>query len=400
MRAFATSGVVEMFKPSFIILAVLLGLGTCYAQAVERQTQVWQGKIGSAPIVMELTIDSSGEVEGRYFYRKYKFNIFLEGEKTEQGDLRLTEKKEGRERGPVHAHITLTPQGQGWQGEWREEGEDTKTLPVTLLPLDTALLVPAKTKVSRVMEQDLSPYDVVRLTEMSLRAGEKQEFMGYTLLWMEEPVTKLKMFQVRDGFPDETLLRINAALKAQLWKEVESYFGCSQQSPVFHFEQIVTPRFLNQRLLSASIATDLYCGGAHPSNLVDPLNLDIESGKVLVLEDLLWLTTGKPYLSRDASGRRKNHEYETKILGQWLAKTMTRFYAKEIKADAEERGEDCDYSNDDMGKWSSSSWYLTEKGIYFHPSYPHVIRYCAYPEWSIVPWNIINQHPGRLKNLP
>jgi len=383
-----------MFKSSFL-LAVLIGLGALCARAEEPQTHVLQGKIGSAPIVMEFTIDPSNRAFGRYFYRKYKSDIVLDGEKTEQGDLRLIERELWR--GPARAHITLTPQRKGWQGEWRGEGEDAKTLPVTLLPLDTATLATAKAEASRLW--GVSPYSVVRISEMSLQAGEKQEFMGYTLEWIEEPVTKLRMFQVRDGFSDETLLRINVVLEARLWKDVAFYFDCSKR-PEFYFEHFVTPHFLNQRLFSASIDTDVFCGGAHPNAWDDPLNLDIESGKVLVLEDLLWLTTGKPYLSRDASGRRKNHEYETKILGPWLAKTMTRFYSKEIKADAEERGDDCGYSNDDQLKWSFSSWYLTEKGIYFHPSYPHVIRYCAYPEWSTVPWNIINQHPGRLKNLP
>ncbi|MDR1848994.1 MAG: hypothetical protein LBQ75_03040, partial [Zoogloeaceae bacterium] len=250
-------------------MAVLIGLGAAYAQAGRAEVQVLQGKIGSAPIVMQLGIskDSYGRIAagGRYFYRKYKTDIPLSGYGTEQGDLHLIEwawkvdddfgDDSDVPDGAVRARITLTPKGKGWRGTWQEK-DTSKTLPVTLEPLNPAELVGARFKVSEYT----SAYDIVRLTGMSLQAGEKETFMGYTLEWMEEPITKLDMFRVRDGFSDEALKRINAALEATQFESIKWYFDC-QGNGGFNFEQSVTPLFLNKRLLSVSIFTDWFCGG-------------------------------------------------------------------------------------------------------------------------------------------
>ena len=68
-----------MFKPSLISTG-LVGLLALSARA---EPEVWQGKVGSAAIVMELDISSTSDsVKGRYFYRKYSEDIALEGKKT------------------------------------------------------------------------------------------------------------------------------------------------------------------------------------------------------------------------------------------------------------------------------------------------------------------------------
>jgi len=207
------------------------------------------------------------------------------------------------------------------------------------------------------------------------------------------------MFQVRDGFSDETLLRINAALEAQFWKRIAWYPNCAAEGLDYH--QTVMPRFLNARLLSVSIWTEEHCYGMFPTSGDTPLNLDIESGKELLLEDLLWLGEGEPHLPRDAKGNRIIDDreflfhYEARILEPWLIKTLARFYP-EVKEE-----DDCDLSDYSLpDSWKHPVWYLTGKGIYFSPNYPRVLAVCNYPKWSTVPWDIINQHPGRLKNLP
>ena len=370
-----------------LILAGLVGLTTFCAKA---EPQAWQGQVGSAPIVMELDISpTSDDVNGRYFYRKYNADIPLIGKKAEDGKLHLAERSWRDEDKLEFNHIVLSPAGKGWQGKW--QGPEA-TLPVTLKPLDASMLATVKIKDSSWVSL---PYDLAKRAGMRLKAGEKQNFMGYALEWMEEPATKTKMFRVRDGFSGKTLNRINAMLEERQWQEIYLYFGCSMgNKDSFDFDQTVTPRFLNTRLLSVSIFTSYYCGGAHPDFSDNPLNLNIESGKRLELEDLLWLKSGEPQLSRNADGRRKDFEYENKVLAPWLAKTMADLYPQKVVSPHNEEYS-CNYADTEI--WNLSVWYLTPKGIYISPHFARAARNCEYPDWSILPWRIVNEHPGRLK---
>jgi len=372
-----------------LILVGLVGLTTFCAKA---EPQAWQGQVGSAPIVMELDISSTGDdVIGRYFYRKYNADIPLIGKKTEDGKLHLAERPLRDEDKLEFNHIVLSPKGKGWQGKWQGP-EAKKSLPVTLKPLDASMHATVKAKDPSWVSL---PYDLAKRAGMRLKAGEKQNFMGYTLEWMEEPVTKIKMFRVRDGFSGGTLNRINAMLEERQWQEIYSYFACRVgNKSSFDFDQTVTPRFLSTRLLSVSIFTNYYCGGAHPEFIDNPLNLDIGSGKRLVLEDLLWLKSGEPQLSRNADGRREDFEYENRVLAPWLAKTMTGLYSHKMMPPHNEK-DSCNYTDTEI--WSLPIWYLTPKGIYVSPYFARVARNCEYPDWSILPWRIVNEHPGRLK---
>jgi hypothetical protein len=394
-----------MFKPSIIMPGFVCLTAFC-AQA---EPQVWQGKIGSMPIVMEFDIDSTNNrVEGRYFYRKYSTDIWLLGEKTEDGKLHLAEyngeDQEDKEawrdkKNPGRVDFMLSPQGEGWQGEWKGI-KASKALPITLKSLDkNALFTP------NFDERKPSLYDLARLTGLRLKAGRKEKFMGYTLEWMEEPISKIEMFRVRNGFPDETLNRINALLEKRQWEGIDWYFECRIGNMRYFgrdekdwFTQDITPRLLNTRFLSISIYTSLYsCGGSRDLNFDSPLNFNIETGKLLELEDLLWLGKGEAHFPRKANGDYEDYyfEYREKILGSWLAGTMLSLYPQEIE-EWSENGDGCNYTNAET--WGFYDvWYFTPKGIYINPSFGGYGRVCEYPKWSILPWHIVNQYPGRIK---
>ncbi|MOA51998.1 hypothetical protein D3C78_1752160 [compost metagenome] len=56
---------------------------------------------------------------------------------------------------------------------------------------------------------------------------------------------------------------------------------------------------------------------------------------------------------------------------------------------------ECAFSDPQL--WDFPSWYFTAKGIYFDPIYPRVARACEGPEWSVLPYHVIKQHPGGIK---
>lgn len=63
---------------------------------------------------------------------------------------------------------------------------------------------------------------------------------------------------------------------------------------------------------------------------------------------------------------------------------------------------DCGYADAANDPWAASAWYMTAKGIFLIPSFPHVVGACTYiDDWSLVPWNWFSQNGAKLKlSLP
>lgn len=346
-----------------------------------------QGSIGSAAVVMELDISADGQVDGRYFYRKYHRDIALNGSRQQDGSLALGENLQYDEQ---RSDLTLRPQGKGWQGQWQGP-KARQPLPVVLSPLLPAQLTSSRDPALQPFRQS-SPYDYERMAALQLVAGKVQRFQGYTLQWWREPVSGISFFRLQDGFDAATLQRLNLRLAQRQWQEVADYSACQlggRRSAGSDFEQTVTPRLLNHQLLSVSVFTSYYCGGAHPDFGDNPLNLDVATGRELQLEDLLWLGKGKPQLAYRANGDRADYQYEEKVLAPWLQRQFTRLHPDEFKSGGDDR---CDYNTPWV--WQFVSWYATPKGLYLGPSFERASRNCEYPDWSVLPWSLVKQHPG------
>lgn len=351
-----------------------------------------QGHIGNAAVVMELNIGQDGEVDGRYFYRKYHQDLALSGKRMADGSLQLGENLQYDEQ---RNDLTLQPQDGGWRGQWHGP-KASKSLPVTLTPYEPGQW-PASTDAALKPIRQRSGYDYTRLAGLSFKAGKRERIQGHTLQWWDEPVSKIHLFRVLDGYPDSSLQRLNQLLAERQWQEVASYFDCQlggTHSAGADFEQTVTPHLLSSKLFSVSIFTSYYCGGAHPDFSDNPLTIDMANGQTLQLEDLLWLGKGKPQLARKAGGERADYQYEEKVLAPWLASTMARLHPADTKPGNED---DCAYRDPQV--WQFVSWYATPRGLYLGPSFARVARACEYPEWSVLPWSLVKQHPGARPEL-
>jgi len=362
------------------------------AQAVLAAPQLLQGKVGQAAVVMELDIATDGQVEGRYFYRKHHRDIALSGQRQADGSLQLGENLRYDEQ---RNDITLRPQNGGWVGAWHGP-KASKPVPVSLTPYAAAQW-PASSDAALNPVRQRSGYDYLRMVDLPLKPGKRERVQGHTLQWWDEPVSKIRLFRVLDGYPQASLQRINQLLAERQWQEVASYFDCQlggSRNSGADFEQTVTPHLLSNKLLSVSIFTSYYCGGAHPDFGDNPLTLEVASGKPLQLEDLLWAGKGKPQLARKANGERADYQYEESVLAPWLVNAMTRLHPAQIKPGNED---DCGYSDPQV--WQFVSWYATPQGLYLGPSFARVARACEYPAWSVLPWSVVKQHPGARPDL-
>ena len=131
-----------------------------------------------------------------------------------------------------------------------------------------------------------------------------------------------------------------------------------------------------------SFYSTIYCGGAHPGEISDAYNFDRSTGKMLSLEDVLWLGKGNP----PAQGSEAWYKYRDSVLAPWLFRTFSRLYPSQVS------GHDtgCVYDNADA--WQEFKWCFTKKGLYISPQFAHVAAACNDPEWPVIPYAIVRKY--------
>ena len=359
--------------------------------------RVFTGTLGKMPIVVELNITQQDEVTGRYFYEKYHRDLPLSGA-LQNSTLTLTEGNNRYGDDKPLSTLELEETGSGWQGEWKSP--QGKKLPVKLI--EARLTAPTSSTLPLIAALPYSePYEYLRLQGLKLKPAKKENFMGYDLQWWTEPETKISLFSVESGLSKDDQQRVNQQLLGRLWNEVISYHGCQLQGGEnVEFMQQAQPKMISPAVVSLNISTSYYCGGAHPDFGDSPLNIDVKTGHPLSLEDVFWVGKGTPILhaERDSLGDKPlstdesnaRYQYVSKELVPWVIKQFTALYPTEMKKPTGD--DDCNFQDESI--WGTSPWYFTEKGLYLGAYFARVQRSCDSPDWSILPYSLIKQHPG------
>ncbi|QXZ15884.1 hypothetical protein KVQ82_08210 [Pseudomonas sp. AO-1] len=363
---------------------LLSGLFVSTATRADNGAQVYTGTLGKSPIVLEINPRTG---EGRYFYKKYRKDLPLDG--SLDGDT--LELQEGSSMEESRSTLRLQPTTHGWSGEWTSTAG--KTLKINLEP---AVIpdVPADALPFLARLHDKYPYEYLRLQGITLKKGKTDTFMGYTLQWWSEPHTGTSLFEVVSGYSLEERRSINQQLMARLWSEVLSSYGCSGS-----YAQSSQPLWMSPTVMSVRISSDYYCGGAYPDQNNDALNFDTQSGKLLTLDDVLWVGQSKPLhfeQQRDfdegsSTSSDAWSNYRTTELAPWLVAQLLKLYPSEMTVTAEGEN-DCNY--DEKDPWQFPGWYFTEQGTKLEPSFAHVAAVCGFVDWSVLPYAVVKQHPG------
>jgi hypothetical protein len=363
----------------------------------EEGRRVFTGTLGKMPIVVELNTTQQDEVTGRYFYEKYHRDLELSGS-LQDSTLNLVEGNNRYGDDKPLPTLKLEETANGWRGEW--QSPQGKKLPVKLaeakLPAPTSATLPFIAALPNG-----EPYEYLRLQGLKLKPVKKENFMGYDLQWWTEPETKISLFSVESGLSKDDQQRVNQQLLGRLWNEVISYHSCQLQGGEnVEFMQQAEPKMISPAVVSLNISTSYYCGGAHPDFGDSPLNIDVKTGHPLSLEDVLWVGEGKPLLhaERDSLGDKPlseaesdaRYRYVSKELVPWVIKQFTALYPTEMKKPAQD--DDCDFTDESI--WGTSPWYFTDKGLYLGAYFARVQRSCDRPDWSILPYSLVKQHPG------
>ncbi|WPD75490.1 hypothetical protein OGM23_20675 [Dickeya fangzhongdai] len=346
--------------------------------------------------MMELDTQDSDNVEGRYFYRQYRKDLALYGKRDVQGQFVLSEGRDAISSDADASGFTLKQTAlKGWQGEWHNS--KGKRYPVTLSPLTVA--APASSLPFMQSLYQFSPYEYLRHGDVEVRMTKRETVQGYEIEWWQDPITQVNTFQITSGYTLEQRERLNAVLRRELWAQASGYHECMMATDYKgEINEDIHIHLLSPSVVSYDVAISReYCGGAHPDFGIAPTTLRVSDANELTLEDMLWVGSS-PIPDRKTVA---SSDYSYTVFADWLVKQFTALYPQEMRKPDEDKKEDidtCDYSNPDV--WGNNGWYLTPEGIYFYAYFARVMRSCDGADWSILPWYLVKQHPGRLKDLP
>lgn len=367
------------------------------ALGADSDKQVYTGTLGNSPIVLEVNSDNGKDVSGRYFYQKYRKDLILSGAKDGEA-LRFEEGNYRDREGEPRPNIRLQPTPNGLSGEWTSP--QGKVLKIELLRAKLPP-VPVGTLPYLATLHDLSPYEYLRLQGMKLKQGKTETFMGYTLQWWSEPQSGMSLFEVVSGYSAGELQRINQQLMGRLWQQVVSFHDCLTQPGMYVYSQAADPLWMSPSVISVNIMAEYNCGGSYSDDRDMPFNLDTKAGKTLALEDVLWIGQGEPQhfelnqLDNKASyeAHHAYSEYRSKELAPWLVAQLRALHPEEVTLTTD-RNDGCIYGEEES--WISPSWYFTDQGIKLLPSFAHNQAMCRNVKWSVLPYNLIKQHPGHV----
>lgn len=364
------------------------------------EATLWQGELGTQRIVVERSLSFSGKSDcgGRYFYERYRLDIGLDGESAPDGGCLLEEMPAGwgRDQGKPQWRMRA-PVGDSWQGEW--VGVNGRKLSIRLNKVHA--LPDAREPSLSALRSDFDRYAYLRLSTLKLQAGKRETVNGYELRWLRQPDSDIGLFEVASGYSPTAQRAINRTLHYRLWQWVEDLYQCRSGGARpgdagFDLAE-ATLRHIDSRVISASLDTSYYCGGAHPDFGDAPLNIDARNGRELRLEDVLWVGKGEPVHRGESPDPLDDAwmDYRSKIFAPWLTSQFMRLYPGEMAPGGTSDDNECDYRDPEV--WNFSSWYVLPTGIHFAAYFPRVMRVCDDPEWAVLPWDVVNAHPGAVR---
>lgn len=348
--------------------------------AFAEEPRVFTGSVGSARIVMELE-DNSGQVSGRYFYRKYRLDIGISGALA--GDTLVLDARSSGDR------IVLRKTRDGMVGALTTK--NARQVPVRLV---SAGLDDIGNTVSALGDEHLSVYERAQLSGLALVAGNRQHDGARVLRDWREPVSGIILFRIEHGYPKPVLDTINAALERHHWEQISSWFTCEgfDGAPGMDVSE-QREIFLNDDFVSYSWFSNWSCAGtAHPDFGSQGFTFDAHTGQKLELEDLIYFAD-LPVPEDDSP---EFYAYRSEVFAPRIVALLQQAYPEEMSLDESEPVDDqCNYA--DPSVWDFPSWHLTKGGLHLGAYFARAERPCDDPEWPVLPWKLLSWRKSALQ---
>ena len=229
------------------------------------------------------------------------------------------------------------------------------------------------------------PFEAALLADITFAKSATTTVQNKTLQWYRDPESGLEHPLVASGYPADELAALNQYLRAQALNALAARRECLAALPAdkrdaLQYRATLTPTLMNDRYASFHIHEDNTCNTPYEGDY--GITYSIAAGRGLELEDLLWLGDNPPHPLADDNPA---DQAERERRAQWLLATL--------KTVAPEAMQTYPYQ---PHHYLYPYFYLTPQGIYIGPLLPARAAAHARPAATIIPYALLQKHPGIL----
>lgn len=373
-------------------ITVLLLFCTFLSNAQEATTLLLEGTIGKVRIVMEISLNESG-VWGKYYYKKHKKTIELEGKYLSDKSIELVYEhwgtKEVFKLKDIGNENTIIYTGTWQQSIETEKGTTVSAPSAVKLTMADVLKIPAQN--TYVKHVNISEYNYSRLADIKLVQDSVQKINAeFSVTWLRDTITSFAFIRINKNAAVKGIDSLNYFLEALQFSEIMSYLDCNGSEYTSGMNGV----YIRGHVMSFSIFNSYECGGPHPDYGSTGYTFNMETGKQMQLTDFLFFgKTEADYSSNDS------YKLGVDVMGPNIVKVLSKLYPEEMKKqDDEDPDEPCDYSTPDV--WDSAAWNLTENGLYLYPYFYRYARNCDGAEFSVIPYKTLEKYKNPKVVIP
>lgn len=229
------------------------------------------------------------------------------------------------------------------------------------------------------------PFEAALLADITFTKSATTTVQNKTLQWYREPQSGLEHYLMADGYPAAQREALNQYLRAQALNTLAARRECLAALPAdkraaLQYRTTITPTLTNDRYLSQHIHEENNCGTPYSGDY--GITYSITAGRGLELEDLLWLGDTPPHPLAD---NNPADQAERERRAQWLLATLQTVAPETMRAYPYQ-----------PHHYLYPYFYLTPQGIYIGPLLPARAAAHARPAATIIPYDLLQKHPGIL----
>lgn len=219
---------------------------------------------------------------------------------------------------------------------------------------------------------NLDPYEACKMSKVDLlKVNTKIISKDFSLNWFKEKESGIAFFRLQSVKQKKVLDSLNMSLEALQLSLIHEYYSYNENRKNLTIESEIL--YLNDALVSFKIISNSIQKNLSIKKSEQRFSLDLQNGKPLDLESVIWLDKEPKPQSDDLA---KIFEYRKKVFAPYVFSELNKLYPEQMKT-----------ANCDLNKeitWALPDFVITQKGLSFY--FLHSSS-CNNLNWAVIPFD-------------
>lgn len=335
-----------------------------------------QGKVGEKTLVIKmLCYDESPIRDMTYFFDDAKKDCFFKG-RIMGNAWRFYPESVAVNQAPENKEELLIAENKNgsWKGYWLDS--TGKKINVNLNPINS---IPASKFNYFSQMNDLDSYETYKISKINLTKGKTEKTLkNVSIDWFLEKESGISFFRLSSLNKKLKVDNLNVALETMHLALIQNYLRSRPDRKELNVSAEIL--YLTKDLISFKIISNSIFKVQNPSKSQQLVTLDIQSGKQIDLESLVWFgkKTDKKPSANDVQGI---YEYRKYVFASKIFSILKTLYPDKMKNTV------CGLNKVDA--WAVPAYAVTKKGLLlgFFPS-----GNCSILDWAIIPYKSLTPY--------